>query len=112
MQYGKILPARFLSRPNRFVARVEAEGEELVCHVKIPGAAGNCWYPEPPSGWRRAQIRPARPNLTSLRWKRGPAHQYGRSGPKQGVWGVGSGRGLPGGADVAASGDYIWEFPV
>ena len=34
MQYGKILPARFLSRPNRFVARVEAEGEELVCHVK------------------------------------------------------------------------------
>lgn len=37
MQYGKILPARFLSRPNRFVARVEAEGEELVCHVKNTG---------------------------------------------------------------------------
>lgn len=40
MQYGKILPARFLSRPNRFVARVEAEGEELVCHVKN---TGRCW---------------------------------------------------------------------
>ena len=44
MQYGKILPARFLARPNRFVARVEAEGQELVCHVKnyraLPGAAG------------------------------------------------------------------------
>ena len=38
MQYGKILPARFLSRPNRFVARVEAEGEELVCHVKNTGS--------------------------------------------------------------------------
>lgn len=37
MQYGKILPARFLTRPNRFVARVEAEGEELICHVKNTG---------------------------------------------------------------------------
>lgn len=37
MQYGKILPARFLARPNRFVARVEAEGQELICHVKNTG---------------------------------------------------------------------------
>ena len=48
MQYGKILPARFLSRPNRFVAQVEGEGGALTCHVKntgrcrellVPGAA-------------------------------------------------------------------------
>ena len=37
MQYGKILPDRFLARPNRFVARVEAEGQELICHVKNTG---------------------------------------------------------------------------
>lgn len=37
MQYGKILPARFLARPNRFVARVEAEGQEFICHVKNTG---------------------------------------------------------------------------
>ena len=37
MQYGKILPARFLARPNRFVARVEADGQELICHVKNTG---------------------------------------------------------------------------
>lgn len=37
MQYQKILPGIFLSRPNRFVARVEVDGEEAVCHVKNTG---------------------------------------------------------------------------
>ena len=63
MQYGKILPARFLSRPNRFVARVEAEGEELVCHVKntgrcrellVPGATG--WLEESPNPSRKTKF--------------------------------------------------------
>ena len=62
MQYGKILPARFLSRPNRFVARVEAEGEELVCHVKntgrcrellVPGAT--VWLEESPNPSRKTK---------------------------------------------------------
>lgn len=48
MRYEGMLEARFLSRPNRFVAMVELEGQEVVCHVKntgrcrellIPGAA-------------------------------------------------------------------------
>lgn len=46
MQYGKILPARFLARPNRFVARVEAEGEELICHVKNTGRCRELLVPE------------------------------------------------------------------
>ena len=37
MQYHKILPGKFLSRPNRFVARVEVNGAETVCHVKNTG---------------------------------------------------------------------------
>ena len=63
MQYGKILPARFLSRPNRFVAWVEAEGEELVCHVKntgrcrellVPGAT--VWLEESPNPSRKTKF--------------------------------------------------------
>ena len=37
MRYGKMVPGTFLSRPNRFIARVEtAEGEQVV-HVKNTG---------------------------------------------------------------------------
>lgn len=48
MQYQTVVPGRFLSRPNRFVAQVEAEGAVRTVHVKntgrcrellIPGAA-------------------------------------------------------------------------
>ena len=63
MQYGKILPARFVARPNRFVARVEAEGQELVCHVKntgrcrellVPGAT--VWLEESPNPNRKTKF--------------------------------------------------------
>lgn len=37
MQYGKIHPARFLARPNRFVARVEMGQQKVICHVKNTG---------------------------------------------------------------------------
>ncbi len=37
MEYENIRAARFLSRPNRFVAIVELDGEETVCHVKNTG---------------------------------------------------------------------------
>ncbi len=48
MQYQTVVPGRFLARPNRFIAQVEAEGEVRTVHVKntgrcrellIPGAA-------------------------------------------------------------------------
>lgn len=48
MKYGKIIPAGFVSRPNRFVAQVDIAGELTQAHVKntgrcrellIPGAA-------------------------------------------------------------------------
>ena len=37
MKYESILPAVFLSRPNRFIARVLINGEEQICHVKNTG---------------------------------------------------------------------------
>lgn len=37
MLYSRMYPATFLRRPNRFVAHVELEGKEVVCHVKNTG---------------------------------------------------------------------------
>lgn len=37
MKYAKIVPAVFLSRPNRFVAKVGLYGEEVLVHVKNTG---------------------------------------------------------------------------
>ena len=37
MRYGVVIPAKFLSRPNRFIALVEAEGREMAVHVKNTG---------------------------------------------------------------------------
>ncbi len=37
MQYQKIRKGHFLSRPNRFIADVELEGETVICHVKNTG---------------------------------------------------------------------------
>lgn len=37
MKYNNIRKARFLSRPNRFLAYVDLDGEEVVCHVKNTG---------------------------------------------------------------------------
>ena len=37
MKYENIVPAVFLSRPNRFIANVEIDGIQQVCHVKNTG---------------------------------------------------------------------------
>lgn len=37
MQYQNVVPARFLARPNRFIARVELHGREETVHVKNTG---------------------------------------------------------------------------
>ena len=37
MIYPNVRKGIFLERPNRFIARVEAAGEELICHVKNTG---------------------------------------------------------------------------
>lgn len=37
MKYENVVQGRFVSRPNRFVAHVEINGQEEVCHVKNTG---------------------------------------------------------------------------
>ncbi|WP_026652418.1 DNA/RNA nuclease SfsA [Butyrivibrio proteoclasticus] len=37
MQYSNITKANFISRPNRFIAKVQLEGKELTVHVKNTG---------------------------------------------------------------------------
>ena len=37
MKYEKIIPAKFISRPNRFVAQVKLDGKEISVHVKNTG---------------------------------------------------------------------------
>ena len=37
MRYENMVPGAFRSRPNRFIAHVEINGEDAVCHVKNTG---------------------------------------------------------------------------
>ncbi len=37
MQYDNMVTGRFLSRPNRFIAHVEIDGQVEICHVKNTG---------------------------------------------------------------------------
>jgi len=37
MKYSNTVRGRFLSRPNRFIAHVEVDGDEQICHVKNTG---------------------------------------------------------------------------
>ncbi len=37
MIYQNIVPGSFLSRPNRFIAHIEIDGKDTVCHVKNTG---------------------------------------------------------------------------
>ena len=37
MRYGKMVPGIFCARPNRFIAHIEIDGKQEVCHVKNTG---------------------------------------------------------------------------
>ncbi len=37
MTYNNMVPGRFLARPNRFIAHIEIDGKEEICHVKNTG---------------------------------------------------------------------------
>lgn len=37
MRYDNMIPGVFISRPNRFIAHIEIEGQVQVCHVKNTG---------------------------------------------------------------------------
>lgn len=45
MQYPNIFPAKFISRPNRFIAHVEVDGREETVHVKNTGRCKELFIP-------------------------------------------------------------------
>ena len=59
MEYGKMVPGVFLARPNRFIAHVQIDGREEVCHVKN---TGRCRELLPPGAevWCQERDNPAR----------------------------------------------------
>lgn len=45
MQYSPILEGRFIERPNRFIAKVEADGEVITAHVPNTGRCKELFTP-------------------------------------------------------------------
>ena len=45
MQYRHVLPARFIARPNRFVAQVETADGPVTVHVKNTGRCAELLRP-------------------------------------------------------------------
>lgn len=48
MQYTNIREARFLCRPNRFIAHIEIDGRQEICHVKNTGRCRELLLPGAP----------------------------------------------------------------
>ena len=46
MHYNKMVPGRFLKRPNRFIAHIEIDGKEEICHVKNTGRCRELLTPD------------------------------------------------------------------
>ena len=55
MQYGTVIPGRFVARPNRFIAHVETDEGPLVCHVKNTGRCRELLIPGVPVYLERAE---------------------------------------------------------
>ena len=64
MRYDNIKAARFIDRPNRFIAHVELDGRQEVCHVKTRAAAASCCGRGLWSSCRKTTVPPARPAST------------------------------------------------
>jgi len=45
MIYERMTEGRFISRPNRFIANIEVDGKEQVCHVKNTGRCRELFVP-------------------------------------------------------------------
>ena len=65
MRYQNIVPGRFLARPNRFIAHIEIDGKEEICHVKN---TGRCRELLPPGAqvWCEKSTNPTRKTAYDL----------------------------------------------
>ena len=57
MKYNKVEQGIFQKRPNRFIAHVEINGKEEVCHVKNTGRCRELLVPAPLFFWRKVIIQ-------------------------------------------------------
>ena len=65
MRYANIIPGVFLSRPNRFIAKVLVEGVEETVHVKNTGRCRELLVPGC-QVWLERSVNPARKTLYDL----------------------------------------------
>ena len=74
-------------RPNRFVARVEMEQQEVICHVRNTGRCRELLVPGA-TVWLEEGTNPNRKTAYDLiaveKWR--PAHQHGFPGPPNKVF--------------------------
>lgn len=66
MKYDNILQARFISRPNRFIANVEIDKKIQVCHVKNTGRCKELLIPEETTVFVQENDNPKRKTKYSL----------------------------------------------
>ena len=59
MEYASMVPGRFIKRPNRFIAHIEINGQEEICHVKNTGRCREL-LPEGAAVWCEQAQNPAR----------------------------------------------------
>lgn len=59
MRYTNVVPGRFLNRPNRFIAHIEIDGKEEICHVKNTGRCREL-LPAGAKVWCEESTNPAR----------------------------------------------------
>lgn len=59
MQYAKMVEGKFLARPNRFIAHIEIDGKEEVCHVKNTGRCAELLTPHA-TVWCQKAANPTR----------------------------------------------------
>ena len=59
MHYSNMVPGRFIKRPNRFIAHIEINGAEQVCHVKNTGRCRELLQPSVPV-WCQESANPNR----------------------------------------------------
>ena len=65
MKYNKTVKAIFIERPNRFVAKVSLDGEDIYCHVKNTGRCRELLVPGA-TVWLEDSENPARKYRYSL----------------------------------------------
>ena len=63
MHYQNVRAAKFIDRPNRFIAHVELDGSVETVHVKNTGRCReNCWCRAARSIWKRERIPTEKPH--------------------------------------------------